>query len=77
MQSTFLDDSIKVEHARDYGHIHLSEVRLQCKIPHRPEVGVGTVWFRAVLSETETEIDFFCGSVWCGFEAKIEMKPNR
>lgn len=28
VQSTFLDDSVSVEHARDYGHIHLSEVRL-------------------------------------------------
>jgi ribonuclease Z len=25
-QSTFLDDSISVEHAREYGHTHLSEV---------------------------------------------------
>ncbi|XP_068307568.1 tRNase Z TRZ1-like [Pyrus communis] len=24
--STFLDDLVKVEHARDYGHIHLSEI---------------------------------------------------
>lgn len=28
VQSTFLDDSVSVEHARDYGHIHLSEVRI-------------------------------------------------
>ncbi|KAG7587048.1 Metallo-beta-lactamase [Arabidopsis thaliana x Arabidopsis arenosa] len=28
MESTFLDDSVSVEHARDYGHIHLSEVRI-------------------------------------------------
>lgn len=26
MESTFLDESITVEHARDYGHIHLSEI---------------------------------------------------
>ncbi|KAG7587046.1 Metallo-beta-lactamase [Arabidopsis thaliana x Arabidopsis arenosa] len=26
MESTFLDDSVSVEHARDYGHIHLSEI---------------------------------------------------
>uniref|UniRef100_A0A1J3II49 ribonuclease Z n=1 Tax=Noccaea caerulescens TaxID=107243 RepID=A0A1J3II49_NOCCA len=26
MESTFLDDSVTVEHARDYGHIHLSEI---------------------------------------------------
>ncbi|AAD55271.1 ESTs gb/AA067482 and gb/AI100542 come from this gene [Arabidopsis thaliana] len=25
MESTFLDDSVSVEHARDYGHIHISE----------------------------------------------------
>lgn len=25
-QSTFLDDSISVEHAREYGHTHLFEV---------------------------------------------------
>jgi hypothetical protein len=28
MESTFLDDSVSVEHARDYGHIHISEVRI-------------------------------------------------
>nr|AAG52354.1 unknown protein; 121665-123450 [Arabidopsis thaliana] len=26
MESTFLDDSVSVEHARDYGHIHISEI---------------------------------------------------
>ncbi|KAB2633487.1 nuclear ribonuclease Z [Pyrus ussuriensis x Pyrus communis] len=26
VESTFIDDSVKVEHARDYGHIHLSEI---------------------------------------------------
>ncbi|CAN8239845.1 unnamed protein product [Cochlearia groenlandica] len=26
MESTFIDDSVSVEHARDYGHIHLSEI---------------------------------------------------
>ncbi|CAH2067283.1 unnamed protein product [Thlaspi arvense] len=26
MESTFLDDSVSIEHARDYGHIHLSEI---------------------------------------------------
>ncbi|KAL6181584.1 hypothetical protein ACLB2K_048237 [Fragaria x ananassa] len=26
MESTFLDESITVEHARDYGHVHLSEI---------------------------------------------------
>jgi hypothetical protein len=28
-QSTFLDDSISVEHAREYGHTHLFEVLLE------------------------------------------------
>ena len=40
-------------------------------------VGVGTVRFGAVLSETTTETEFFCGAVRCGFEDKTEMKPNR
>ncbi|XP_015582314.1 tRNase Z TRZ1 isoform X1 [Ricinus communis] len=26
MESTFIDDTVKVEHARDYGHTHLSEI---------------------------------------------------
>ncbi|VVA95275.1 unnamed protein product [Arabis nemorensis] len=26
MESTFLDDSVSIAHARDYGHIHLSEI---------------------------------------------------
>ncbi|KAL1216722.1 tRNase Z TRZ1 [Cardamine amara subsp. amara] len=26
MESTFLDDSVSIEHARDYGHTHLSEI---------------------------------------------------
>ncbi|XP_010532308.1 PREDICTED: nuclear ribonuclease Z [Tarenaya hassleriana] len=26
MESTFLDDSVSIEHARDYGHIHLFEI---------------------------------------------------
>ncbi|KAI5329973.1 hypothetical protein L3X38_029370 [Prunus dulcis] len=26
VESTFLDDSVKVEHAREYGHMHLSEI---------------------------------------------------
>ncbi|XP_065877030.1 tRNase Z TRZ1 [Euphorbia lathyris] len=26
MESTFLDDAVEVEHARDYGHTHLSEI---------------------------------------------------
>ncbi|MBT0984665.1 hypothetical protein KJ032_26950, partial [Salmonella enterica subsp. enterica serovar Typhimurium] len=34
-----------------------------------------TVWFGAVLSETDTK--FFYGLVRCGFEVKTEMKPNR
>ena len=33
-------------------------------------LGVGTVWFGAVLSETKTKTEIFCGSVRCGFEAK-------
>lgn len=28
VQSTFVDNSMTVENARDYGHIHLSEVRV-------------------------------------------------
>ncbi|XVF50169.1 hypothetical protein PTKIN_Ptkin04bG0074100 [Pterospermum kingtungense] len=28
VESTFVDNLVSVEHARDYGHIHLSEVRL-------------------------------------------------
>lgn len=27
-QSTFVEDTVKVEHARDYGHTHLSEVKI-------------------------------------------------
>ncbi|XP_048443838.1 tRNase Z TRZ1-like [Pyrus x bretschneideri] len=30
-ESTFLDDSVEVEHARDYGHIHLSEIISQAE----------------------------------------------
>ncbi|PQQ10164.1 nuclear ribonuclease Z isoform X1 [Prunus yedoensis var. nudiflora] len=26
VESTFVDDSVKVEHAREYGHMHLSEI---------------------------------------------------
>ena len=37
---------------------------------------MGTVWFGAVLSETKTETEIFCGLVRCGFEAKTKMKPN-
>ena len=42
-------------------------------------LGVDTVWFGAVLSETEieTKTKTFCGSMQCDFEAKIKMKPNR
>lgn len=29
VESTFLDDSISVEHAREYGHTHLSEITSQ------------------------------------------------
>ena len=28
MQATFLDDHIDVEHAREHGHMHLSEVKI-------------------------------------------------
>lgn len=28
MQTTFLDDSVTIEHARDYGHTHLFEVKI-------------------------------------------------
>jgi len=28
MQTTFLDDAVTIEHARDYGHTHLFEVQL-------------------------------------------------
>lgn len=27
MQATFVDEAMSVKHARDYGHVHLSEVR--------------------------------------------------
>lgn len=29
MQSTFVDDKVTVEHAKEYGHTHLSEVSFQ------------------------------------------------
>ena len=40
-------------------------------------LGVGAVRIGAVLSETTTETETFCGVVWCRFEAKTKMKPNR